>query len=267
MKKLGLLKLLIILVAVGLLVFLIFVNSFRSDNSYVFLKNTRVYVFSNINIFSSFFSKINSISRLTEENIFLKNENAKLNTLLASQSDLIDQNKFLRDILNLKTVPGYRFIDARTFNMQFTPEGHYFLLNKGLESDIQVDDIILSSSGVLIGTVSETESGFSRANLATNLDFKITIRVLGKNTTGIARGILNDGLRIDFISQNDDIVKGDIIVSNGNDLFPPGLLVGSVSEITSSDDGGLFKKVTLEPEFKKINVDRVLVLRPFAEKQ
>lgn len=251
----------------GLLVFLIFLSSSFFDKYPVFLKSTRVSIFSNINIFSSFVSSLKSISKLTEENTFLKNENTKLNTLLASQYDLIDQNNFLRDTLNLKSISGHKFIDARIFNIQFTPEGHYFLLNKGRESEIKTGDVVLSPSGVLIGIVSEVNDGFSKASLTTNLDFKITIRVLGKNITGIARGVLSDGLQVDFISQNDEIKERDIIVSSGNDIFPPGLLVGRVSEISSNDDGSLFQKVMIEPEFKKIKIDRVLVLKPVIEKR
>ena len=108
--------------------------------------------------------------------------------------------------------------------------------------------------------VDNVDEGFSRASLITNSGSKITVKVLGKNTTGIARGFLNEGLRLDFISQNDQIVEGDTIITNGNDMFPPGLLIGKVSNIIFADDGDLFKKVILEPEFKKINLDRVLIL-------
>lgn len=267
MKKIGLLNFSVILVAVGLLVFLIFLGSSWLDKYSIFTRNMRASVFSNINIFSSFIAEVSSINKLTEENIFLKNENTRLNALLASQGDLLDQNNFFRDVLKLKNLSGNKFVDARIFNMQFTPEGHNFLINKGVESDIKIGDVILTSSGILIGSVNKIEDGFSRASLATNLDFKVTIRVLGKNTTGLARGILDDGLQIDFISQNDDIDEGDTVVSNGNDMFPSGLLVGHVSEVTSGDDGSLFKKVILDPEFKKINMDRVLILRPLTEKQ
>lgn len=259
-KNSKLLKFSIILVVAGLLVFLLFISSSWFDKNFIFLRNMRVSIFSNINIFSLVFSNINIISKLTEENIFLKNENTRLNVLVASQDELRDQNVFLRELLDFETVSGHKFIDARTFNFQFTPEGHYFLINKGGESGIKTGDIVISSSGILIGTVSEINGSFSRASLVTNLGFKITIRILGKDTTGIARGFLNDGLQIDFIYQNDDITEGDIIVSNGNDIFPSGLLVGSVSKITSNDGGGLFKKIMLEPEFKKINIDRVLIL-------
>lgn len=260
MKKEKLLRQILFFIVIGFFVFFVFISRSQFDKYPVFLKEIRVSVFSNINIFSLFLSKVKNINSLTKENIFLTNENNKLNALLASQNDLKDQNNFLRDLLDLEFVSGRKFIDARIFNMQFTPGGHRFLINKGSADNIKVGGIVLSSSGILIGSVSETEDGFSRANLVTHLDFKITIRVLGKNTIGIARGVLNDGLQIDFISQNDDIVEGDIIVSNGNDMFPAGLLIGRVKKITSNDDGALFKKVTFEPEFKKINVDRVLIL-------
>ncbi|OGN07337.1 MAG: hypothetical protein A3B86_01110 [Candidatus Yanofskybacteria bacterium RIFCSPHIGHO2_02_FULL_38_22b] len=260
MKSLKLWSLFFIFLIVALLVFFIFLGSFRLGDYSASIKNIRVSFFSKINVFSSFLSKIERISKLTKENMFLKNENTKLLSLLASQDELQDQINFLRESLDLDIFSGHKFIDARIFNFQFTPEGHHFLINKGGESGIKIGDIIVVSTGILLGVVDNVDEGFSRASLITNSGSKITVKVLGKNTTGIARGFLNEGLRLDFISQNDQIVEGDTIITNGNDMFPPGLLIGKVSNIIFADDGDLFKKVILEPEFKKINLDRVLIL-------
>jgi len=95
--------------------------------------------------------------------------------------------------------------------------------------------------------------------LITNRDLKVTVRLLNKDVTAISKGILNDGLELDFVSQNDGIAMDDIVVTNGNDLFPRGLIVGTISKI-GSNDGNLFRAVSVKPEFRSITIDRVLIL-------
>ena len=258
-KKLlrGILLFIFIFFATGL----VFVGTKKFDSSIFFLKNFRIYSFSKLNVFSYLLSNIGSISTLTQENIVLKMENTKLQTQLASQDEFREQIIFLKEALDLEVVAGHHLIDARSFNLQFTPKGHTFLVNKGTISGVRAGNIIISSSGILVGIVSSTEEDFSRADLVSNLDLKVTIKVLGKNTIGIAHGILAGGLLVDFISKNDSIEEGDLIVTNGNDLFPPGLLVGRVSKITDNNDGELFKNVVIEPEYNNVNLDRVLILQ------
>ena len=254
-------KFLLILILIGLLVFFVFIGNSWLGNYPTFLSNFRASIFSKINVFSSFVSHINKISKLTQENISLKEENTRLTALVASQDELRGQTNFLREVLGLDIFSDQEFIDARIFNFQFTPEGHHFLVNKGKNGGIETGDVVVASPGILLGVVDDVGEGFSRASLVTNLGSKITVKVLGKSTTGIAHGILNEGLRLDFISQNDEIAEGDLIITNGSDMFPPGLLLGKVNKIVLVDDGGLFKKVTLEPEFNKINTDRILILK------
>jgi rod shape-determining protein MreC len=252
-------KSIIVFVAAGLLIFLVLFNSSWLANRYEFIREVRVGIFSGMSRFGSFTSGLNNLTNLTRENLSLKDENRKLLSQLAFQAELKNQNDFLRNIAGLDISPEYKFIDARTFNTEFTPLGHYLLINKGIGGGVTKDDIVITSSGVLIGRVDEVFEGFSRVELITNRDLKITVRMLDKAITAISRGALNDGLRLDFISQNDEVVNDDKVITNGNDLFPEGLMVGSVSRV-SSNDGNLFKEVVVKPEFKNIAIDRVLIL-------
>jgi rod shape-determining protein MreC len=222
-------------------------------------EDLRAVFFSKISFFSSIVSSLKSIDSLTKENLFLKDENRKLTAELAVLAEIEDQNDFLRRAADIKLPAGYEMIDAGVFNMQFTPEGHYLLINKGEKDNIKVDDIIVTSSGVLVGRVSEISGNYSRAELITNPKIKITVRFLEKNVISISRGALNEGLKLDFISQNDEISEGDKVITNGNDMFPYGFIVGMVSTIKPGE-GDLFKDVTIDPEFRKLNLDRVLII-------
>ncbi|OGN00573.1 MAG: rod shape-determining protein MreC [Candidatus Yanofskybacteria bacterium RIFCSPHIGHO2_02_FULL_41_29] len=206
-----------------------------------------------------FISKLNTIGNLTKANILLEEEVLKLRSDLAALNELKEENVFLREVLGLDRIIGRDIIDAKTFNLQFTPEGHYMLVNEGLRAGIKNGSIVVSSSGVLIGRIIEVSDNFSRVALITNLDFKVTVRLLHGKTAGISKGLLNDGLFLDFIAQDDEIESGDVLVTSGNDIFPAGLIVGTVDNV-SSDTGNVFKSVTAKAELNDINISRVLIV-------
>src|SRR3989338_8726244 len=255
------LKPIIYLVAVGLPVFLIAVGFIPANTfeRYGFFQQTRAFIFSETTIFSSFISQLNTIKNLIRENSELRDENVGMTAQLALYAEFESQNKFLREVLGLKTITQYEPTVAKTFNLQFDPEGHHVLLNVGLSSGIKEGDIVISSFGILIGQIIEVNQNFSRADLITNTDFKVTAKLFDSKTVSIARGALGDGLFLDFISQNDKVAEGELVVTNGNDLFPPGLIIGKINKI-SSDDGSLFRKISVAPEFRNIDLDEVLIL-------
>lgn len=252
-------KISVALIAAGLLIFLVLSTNLLSTEHYVFIMKAREAMFSRLSIFGTFFSEIKKGSALIRENLALKEENQKLLAELAVQAELKEQNDFLRKTIGLEPLRGYRVTDAKTYNLQFTPEGHYLLINKGEKDGIKNGDIVITSSGVLIGQVSNINTYSSHVRAITDPNLKTTVKLLANSTSAIARGILDNGLQLDFVSQNDEIKENDMIVTSGNDLFPAGLIVGTISKITSNDSS-LFKKVEARAEFKNINISRVLVL-------
>lgn len=246
--------------AVGLLVFLILYSKIIVHTINSFTQEVRVIVYSRLNFIGNFISELKNVKALMKENLKLQEENQKLFASLANQSYLKEENDFLRESLNLSVLSDRELAEAGIFNLQFTPKGHYLLMNKGAKDGIEKDDVAISSSGILIGVVSAIFENYSRVHAVTNPDFKATIRVLFKDISGIARGAMGNGIYLEFISQNDEINKGDVIITSGSDIFPPGLIIGKVAEI-GKESGNLFKNVRVEPMLKEISLGRVLVIK------
>lgn len=246
--------------AIGLLGFsLVYVKTAASKAGF-FIREAGVYAYSRLNFIGFFASKIESQKNLIEENMRLKEENYNLLSRLAVQSDIEDQNVFLRQVLNLPVSVKLGFLEAGIFNFQFTPKGYYFSLNKGSRHGVDKGDIVITSSGILLGAAEEIFETYSVVSSVVNSEFKTTIHVLSKNISGIAKGAVGGGLELDFISQNDEVIEGDVIVTSGMDTLPPGLAVGKVVEVSSSG-GDVFKKIKVEPFFKDISLGRVLIIK------
>ena len=254
------LRIILIILAIGLLGFFLVYAQTAVNGAVFFIQEIRSHTYSRLSFVGLFVSKIKNQKTLIEENIRLEAENYSLLSHLARESDVEDQNNFLRQALNLSNSTGLEFLDAGVFNSQFNPEGYHFLINKGSRYGINNNDVVITSSGILLGVVEETFENYSKISLIMNPDFKTTIRVLSKDIMGIAMGAIDGSLDLDFISQNDEIMEGDIIVTSGIDILPSGLIIGKVTQVSSSG-GDLFKKIKVEPFLKNINLSRVLVLK------
>lgn len=259
LKNLKLLRISLILIAVGLLIFLILYSRGAISIADNFFRGFRAATYSKLSFIGTFVSEIKKNKALIEENIQLQEEIDGLLARLAWEEDLKEQNDFLRQALGLSVISGRLSTDAGIFSNHFTPEGHYILINKGAENSIKKGDIVISSSGALVGIVDEVFNNYSRVASVMSKDFKATIQVMSKDISGIAQGAMEEGINLDFISQNDEIAEGDIVSTSGNDIFPAGLIVGKVIKVGDTD-GGLFKDVVVEPVIKQVNLSQVLVL-------
>ena len=170
----------------------------------------------------------------------------------AALESLKNENDLLRKSLGLSNTLNRRVVPAGIFDLSLLPDGYSALINKGSQDEVAMGEIILSSDGVLVGRVSAVFASFSKITLVTDPAFKVTVRVMGSQVSGIAHGALSDGMTLDLIVQADEIKEGDQLTSSGDDTVPAGLMVGTVSNVQTSDTQ-LFKKVKIRPAFEPVN--------------
>ena len=252
--------LLFILVIAGMLVDRYFfdrkVNSFAAQA----VRRPGSYLFSKAENAGFFFRRLIGFKDVIFENENLKKENLGLLSRLADYEDLKNENDFLRKVLDISPRFNREVAYANIYQFQLGLDGYDVLLNKGAKDGIAEGDIIITEEGVLVGRIKKAYEYFSRALVVSDTDFSVTAKVLNSDTAGIARGALNQGLYFDLIVQSDLIKEGDMVVSSGMDLVPPGLIVGTVSHVETKDTD-LFKKVKIKPAMGEVKIGRVLVIR------
>lgn len=251
-----------ILAAAGILLLLIVLNSFIfnfAHLSYNPLKTkgaVLIRAFSDLKTFTDFFKDKN---KLSGENQRLEDEKDKLIAEIALLDEVKRENDFLRESLGLFENLDQKLKIGGVFNISFAPAGYIALLNLGSGDGVEINDIVITKEGFLVGLIREVSDKFSNIMLASDPKFEASVRVVGRDTNGIARGDLNGGLIVDLILKDDEIAEGDILVTSGNDLFPGGLAVGRVVNVASSD-GEIFKKVRAEVLFNVSDLTRILII-------
>ena len=184
---------------------------------------------------------LTEFDQLKEENRQLKldrEENARLRKL----AELREQRRDLH------------FESARILAQDDSNWSSLLTINKGTAHGIQTGNCVVTEEGYLIGIV--TEAGLNWATVRTILDSGSSIGALvfRSGASAVAQGdfaLMGQGrLSLTYLGTDPDLAFGDLIVTSGlGGYYPAQLVIGSVEEVRSSDDG----------------LDQVAVVRPAAE--
>ena|SRR3989344_2209103 len=212
-------------------------------------QDIRTSLFSTAISFNELFGYIGRWKELAKENEKLR---AKINENVIKSAQLealMQVNDSLRRAVGLGSRLERVVTPAGLFNLNLMPDGYNALINKGSEDGIIKGNIVLTSEGFLAGRIEEIFSNTSRVMLVSDPSFKTTVRVQGRETSGIARGALADGMVLDLVVQTDHVVEGDILVSTGDDTIPAGLVVGTITNVQNNETE-IFQKVKIAPAMR-----------------
>jgi len=261
-----LVRLIGILLAVSLFLGILRFNSTFQDygnSAYGFISSMRVTLFDDpIQSISDFVSDLSTLYALKAENDRLR-----------QQIDLLEQfqarlEEAYRDIEDLKTLndlkmamTDYHLIAALVLNRPSDTFDHIITLNIGSADGVEVNDAVISSTG-LIGKVKDVSDKTCRVLLLTTEQElnKVSVKIQVSSVL-TAEALLeyydvNSGSYVLSLLQNDSsITEGMTVISSGlGATYPSGLLVGKVSKVeTQQNSGGVTLYVTPAADFSHLN--------------
>lgn len=185
---------------------------------------------------SSLIKFLASIGELYQENGELKQENTELLSEIVHLRDVVQENELLREQIGLPKLGFEEMILADIIGQDLSNLGKYFLINKGEKDGIRKDAAVIAAGNVLVGQVVETTASFSKVRSITDPNSRINALIQESSVTGLVKGERESDLIFDLIPQGEIIEKGNIVVTSGlAGLFPPGLLIGQIRRVISSD--------------------------------
>lgn len=221
---------------------------------------------------------LTKIQKWSNENIFfifhayeLQDKNAKLvkeldelryeNTILQQYKQ---DNERLRNLLKLdQKYPEYPKVGAQVIGKDPGNWYNMFLIDKGTNHGLAIDMVVMADSG-LVGRIVEVGSNYAKVLSIIDDTSSVSAQTLRTNEVAIIRGdktLMDEGLcRIQHINIDAQIVKGDeMVTSHLGDLYPPGILIGTITEI-KTESNGLTKYGLLEPAVDFQHLEEVLVI-------
>lgn len=213
-----------------------------------------------------FGKKISDNSTLILENNQLKEQINSLNNTVAEYEKIKAENEFYKDYLEIKDAhPDYTFCDATVISRDSTDKFEAFTIDAGSLSGVSAFDPVITSGG-LVGYVSEV--GLTTSKVTTLLSSGISIGAIDSRTgdAGVVGGTLEftekGHTRMYNIQRSSSVAIGDYIVTSGSGVFPSGLLIGKIVNISQEKyNTSLFAE--LEPFVDVSELRGVMVLTDF----
>jgi rod shape-determining protein MreC len=144
------------------------------------------------------------------------------------------------------------------------------LIDKGRKDSVFSNMAVIGVGG-LVGRVTEAGYNYSRVRTLIEDTFSVSAKSARTDDTGIVKGdmkLKETGLcKMERININADILAGDeIVTSNLGNIYPPGITIGIVKEISVSADA-LTKTAIIEPLVDFNHLDGLLVVTEVFERK
>lgn len=238
------------------------VESFLKDGL-VYTEKVVTYPFNYISNKISEYKKLKSVNK---DNAVLETSIDRVSSIESENIELRRQLDKLKEELNIDyTLVDYEYLNATVVSRNVGFWYNTITIDKGSYNGVEKDMVVINSKG-LIGRIIRTSAFTSDIRLITTSDTNNKISVHISNGDNNLYGLINNYnysdnlLEVEGISNTKDVTIGDYVYTSGlGGIFPSGILIGTVSEIsTDSYDLAKIIKVVPSADFTDINYVSVL---------
>ena len=133
------------------------------------------------------------------------------------------------------------------------------IIDRGSSEGVEKGMPVVTVEGV-VGQILDTSPNYSKVLLANDPNSAIDVLVQKNRVQSILKGNGSTGFNLLYVLKNADVEKGDAIVTSGlGDIFPKGLPVGKVSEVTKSKRG-MFQKIDVKPSVDFSQLEYLIII-------
>ncbi|MEL7602165.1 MAG: rod shape-determining protein MreC [Bacillota bacterium] len=269
--------LVIALVAVMLLALLALLTS--GDRTLTFFESAAGTVLQPVQSFASRASDsiitfVESIFNTTDadlENQQLKVYVSQLEQSLNEMESLRQENERLKSLLSFaESTPDLTYVTGTVIGRSQGIWFDTFTINVGRSQGVEKNMPVVNADG-LVGRVSEVGATWSKVIALVDSSTNVSVMVERTRDNGMVRGLLQagtvtDSLELYYLPSDSDLTPGDKIVTSGiGGMYPKGLVVGEVSEVSRSGESDSNAIVTPAVDFRHIEEVMVVVGVPAQE--
>jgi len=213
---------------------------------------------------ADFINNVTDISRLSDENQALREENEELVAEIARLRESERELQQLEGFLNLRGVhEGDELLKAEVFATEPSNTKEAVAIDKGSDDGLSEDMLVLSEQGSVIGTVARVLADSAWVTLLTDQSSAVSAYVQDSRVQGVVVGSPEGTLTMEFVDETADVKEGDLVLTSGaSGLHPSGELIGEVVDVQQAPQD-LFKSVRVEPLADFSRLESVFILVSF----
>jgi len=210
-----------------LFTFLLSITLLLSNNSpkMLVVRGAALQVF---NIIYSPISWTKSMFIVEEENKLLKERIFLLTLQVEKMTAMADENSDLKSMLQFKEESKLGILPAKVINKGMHPNLLSVSLNVGSKDGVKINQPALTANGV-VGKVIEVGKQSCIVQLMSDLNYRLSIKILPSGATGILQWSHDDYCVVKEVPKNVKIEIDDTVITSGfSNIYPGGLPVGKV---------------------------------------
>ena len=217
-----------------------------------------------LNPVSDFFSYVSNMNEFKEENERLKKENQELSAKVKDISEYIAENDRLKKLLEIDNeLTEYETVAAKVAAYEPDNWFSYITIDKRTSSGIKKSDPVITSQG-LLGQVTDVGKNWAKVSTIINSESSVGVRIVRNGEIGILEGDIklskSNKSKLAYLVSSASIIPGDILETSGlGGIYPPGLMVGKITEMQKNNIGQLDYAI-VEPFTDFNNLYEVIVI-------
>lgn len=201
-----------------------------------------------------------SLRGVRRENAALQETVARLELSLQEQHARVLQTHSLERLLELDEDVDLVTLSARIIGFGATPWFRTVTVDRGIRNGVRADMAVIAPGGVVGRVVGAPGMRAAKVQLIVDRNAAAGALIERTRVPGVVLGS-GDGavLRMDYVSNLEDVRVGDVVVTSGADeLYPRGLVVGNVAAVERG--AGLYKSISVEPAIEFDRMEHVLIV-------
>lgn len=196
----------------------------------------------------------------------LTKDSLALEALAEDSVNIVSTVRTRKDSLRMKQ---YIFIPAKVVSNSVYHAKNFVTIDKGSADGIEKDMGVISPDGI-VGKVKDVSEHYAVVTSVLHTDMFVSALVKRSNTLGSIQwsGRSATTANLNDIPIHINIITGDTIVTSGySGIYPPGTMIGTVSEVRPEEDAAFYDiDVNLSTAFQELSYVYVVKNRLRQEK-
>lgn len=179
----------------------------------------------------------------------------ELDVLKSRVQFLEEENNSLRKQLEAPLPPSWDFIPAYVLG-----KDRYLILDKGSMNGVSKDMVVISQTQIL-GKIAGVTPTTSQMMFLWDPDLKTPAKT-NKNVRGLLVGAFGNRIVLSRVLQKEPLNNLDLVLTSGEEEFPPNLIVGKVEEVIAKAEE-VYKEAHVTPLIDYDKLQNVFIVSSY----
>ncbi len=205
------------------------------------------------------------LRNLREQNVSLQQENDRLRIEQASLAEDAREGERLREMLDFRGRYIDKTVTAQVIGTSGTDQARVIYIDKGSKDGLQVQMPVITPDGI-VGKLKNVFPHTSQVLLVSDQTNGTGVLLETTRVRGVMKGNASGQPQMINISPDERIKPGEpVITSGGDQVYPPGMPVGTVDRVVADPDSS-YVNVVIKPNANLAALEEVLVVSEFSDK-